>query len=238
MNYKIITETADFVAIDKPSGLLTIPDRHDDKQPSLLSMLRARYGTIFTVHRLDKMTSGVILFARNAEAHRHLSLLFEGRNVEKHYIGIVHGRMEKEIGTIDEPIAVNPNKKGEMIATKKGKPSVTEFKVMESNRMFSVVNFHPLTGRTHQIRVHANYIHHPLLCDPVYGDGNPVFLSSFKKKYHLAKSEEQEHPLFNRLALHAHSLDFKMADGKIVHLESPVPKDMNALIRQMGKHLA
>ena len=131
-DFSIIFENDDFVAVDKSSGLLTIPDRHNEKQASLYTSLSRKFGKIFIVHRLDRDTSGLLLFAKNEATHKHLSQLFELRNIEKHYLGIVKGAMVHKTGTINEPIAEHPYNKGQMIIAKKGKPSVTDYTVMES----------------------------------------------------------------------------------------------------------
>lgn len=231
----ILALTDDFLAINKPSGLLSVPDRFDDTIDSALSILRKKYENIFVVHRLDRFTSGILLFARNARTHRYLSELFEGRRIGKVYTGIVAGRPENTEGKIEARIAQNTYRKGEMVISKNGKDALTGYKVLETYNNFSVVNFVPLTGRTHQIRVHAKFINHPLACDPVYGDGKPVFLSSFKRNYHLGKDVLEEKPLLKRLALHASSLSFAGPNGKAYLIESSLPKDMNALIQQLRK---
>lgn len=231
----ILALTDNFVAINKPSGLLSIPDRFDDKIDSALSILRKKYSDIFVVHRLDRLTSGILLFARNPEMHKYLSQLFESRRIGKVYTGIVVGKMENAEGKIDAPIAPNLYRKGEMIVSKNGKDALTGYKVVEAFNHFSVVNFVPLTGRTHQIRVHSKFINHPLACDPVYGDGKPVYLSSFKRNYHLGKDVLEERPLLDRLALHASSLSFAGLNGKAYMIEASLPKDMHALIQQLRK---
>lgn len=235
-NLPIIKETADFIAVSKPSGLLSIPDRYNEHIPSALSMLRSHYNEVYTVHRLDRLTSGLLLFARNAETHQYLSSLFEQRDIQKTYTGIVTGRMTETEGTIDAAIAEHPYKKGEMVVVRKGKPSITAFETLSTFSHYSVVNFRPVSGRTHQIRVHAKHIHHPLACDPVYGDGKPVYLSSFKRKFRLGKNELEERPLLSRLALHASSLRFTAGDGQHFLLEAPLPKDMNAVVQQLHKN--
>ncbi len=231
----ILALTDDFLAVNKPSGLLSIPDRFDDTAESAVSILRKKYSDIFVVHRLDRLTSGILLFARNAITHKFLSGLFESRRIGKIYTGIVVGKMTEREGKIEEPIIQNPYRKGEMMISRKGKKAITGFKVLEAYHNYSVVNFVPLTGRTHQIRVHAKYINHPLACDPIYGDGKPVFLSSIKRNYHLGKDVLEERPLLNRLALHASSLSFPGPNGKAYLIESSLPKDMNAVINQLRK---
>lgn len=237
MRSEILLETDDFVVVNKPSGLLTIPDRFDSTQLSLVQILKKGYSEIFVVHRLDKNTSGVILFAKNHEAHRYFSMAFEKHQVHKEYTGIVVGRMNTESGKIDAPIDENKYRKGEMVISKKGKQAVTNFKVVETFPLFSVVQFLPETGRTHQIRVHAQHINHPLVADPIYGNGKPVFLSSFKKNFHLGMDEE-ERPLLRRTALHASVLSFKEESGKEYKVEAPLPKDMKALLSQLRKNFS
>lgn len=236
MKISIIFENDDFVAIDKESGMLSIPDRHDETQLSLYKLLTQRYGKIFIVHRLDRETSGLILFAKNEISHKYLSQLFEHRNIEKNYVGIVRGSISEKKGFINEPIAEHPTKKGVMIVSKKGKPSLTDYEVLEDHGIFSLVKFDIHSGRTHQIRVHTKYIGHPIVCDPVYGDGKPVLLSSFKKKYKLSKNDEVERPILHRLALHSQRISFTDVNNKKYDLEAPLPKDMKALLQQLRKN--
>jgi 23S rRNA pseudouridine1911/1915/1917 synthase len=143
----------------------------------------------------------LILFAKDEVTHKFLSQLFEQRNVEKYYQAIVTGTLQDKKGIIDEPIAEHPVHKGMMAVNKKGKPSVTEYEVLEEYGIYSLVQFKIQTGRTHQIRVHMKYIGHPIACDEMYGDAKPILLSSFKKKFKLSKHDEEERPLLSRLAL-------------------------------------
>ncbi len=191
--YEIIFENEHFVAINKPAGLLSIPDR-EQSQTSLKDLLIDKYGNIFTVHRLDKDTSGIIVFAKDEATHKYLSQLFESRNVEKYYRAIVLGSPANKKGTIDAPISEHPLHKGLMVVHRNGKPSVTDYEVIDDNNHYSLVEFQLHTGRTHQIRVHAKNIGHPIACDELYGDGKPVLLSSIKKKYKLSKHDEEERP--------------------------------------------
>ncbi len=231
---EIIFENEGFVAINKAPGMLSIKDRADSA-PSLKDILQDEYGVIFTVHRLDRETSGVIVFAKDEDTHRFLSRQFENRETEKEYTGIVQGSLAEPTGTIDEPIMEHPVKKGTMVISAKGKDSVTEYTVEEDFGLYSLVNFKILTGRTHQIRVHMKHLGHPIVCDGVYGNEAPIRLSSIKKKYKLSRQEEEERPLLNRLALHAKKLVIKDPSGKIYELEAPLPKDMRALVQQLRK---
>jgi 23S rRNA pseudouridine955/2504/2580 synthase/23S rRNA pseudouridine1911/1915/1917 synthase len=234
--FSIIFENDDFVAINKEPGVLSIPDRHDETQLSLYTILTQKYGRIFIVHRLDRDTSGLILFAKKEGTHKYLSRLFEQRNIQKKYLGIVRGSMPEKTGSVNEPIAEHPVKKGVMSVSKKGKPSLTNYEVLEDYGIYSLVQFEIQSGRTHQIRVHTKYIGHPIICDEVYGDGKPILLSSFKKKYKLSQNDLEERPIISRLALHSHSLHFKDIHQKEFFIEAPLPKDMKALLQQLKKN--
>jgi 23S rRNA pseudouridine955/2504/2580 synthase/23S rRNA pseudouridine1911/1915/1917 synthase len=234
MTPQIIFETNDWVALNKPPGLLSIPDR-EGKDISLKQLLQDEYGQIFTVHRLDRGTSGIIIFAKNEETHRYLSQAFEERLVQKFYVGIVNGILAEKQKTIDQPIAENSTKRGVMIIHKRGKPSVTEYEVLEEFGKYSFVRFLIHTGRTHQIRVHMQYLGYPLICDELYGDPSPILISSIKRKFKLSKNELEERPIMSRLALHAAELHFTDAHGKNHKLEAEMPKDMRALLQQLRK---
>ena len=231
---EIIFDNEYFVAVNKPSGLLSIPDR-EGKDISLKNILKEKYGAIFTVHRLDKDTSGIIVFAKDEQTHKYLSGLFESRETEKYYTGLVHGIPAHESGSVDAGIMEHPVKKGVMVTNKKGKPALTDYAVLETFGNFSLMQFRIHTGRTHQIRVHMKHIGHPIVCDAVYGNGEPVLLSSIKKKFNLSKYEEEERPLFNRLALHAARLKFIDEQKNEQDMEAPLPKDMRALLQQLRK---
>jgi len=234
MQLAIIEETANWIALNKPAGLLSIPDRKG-KDISLKSILQEKYGEIFTVHRLDKETSGVILFAKTADAHRFFSQQFEERTVGKIYVGLVNGIPSEKEGTIDSPIGDHPTKKGLMTVIKNGKPSITDYLVKEEFGKYSLLEFTIHTGRTHQIRVHMQSLGHPIVCDELYGDGRPVFISSLKKNFKLSKSEEEERPILSRVGLHAWRLIFTDEDGKEYSPEAEMPKDMRALLQQLRK---
>lgn len=233
MKFDIIFEDDFLVAVNKPAGLLSIPDR-EGKEISLKNLLEQKHTKIFTVHRLDKGTSGLIVFAKNAGTHKQLSQIFESRDVEKLYLGLVHGTLLQDEGTVDVPIMENPLKKGTMQTHQKGKPSATDYKTLEKFKQFSWVQFHIHTGRTHQIRVHCKHIGNSIVCDELYGNGKPVLLSSFKKKFKLSKNQENEQPVLSRLALHSWKLNFVL-NGKQYSPEAPLPKDLKALLQQLRK---
>lgn len=235
MKVDIIFENEDLIAINKPSGLLSIPDRFG-KDPSVKSILQEQFDKIYTVHRLDKDTSGLIVFAKNEDTHKHLSQLFEGRDVEKFYVGLVRGTLANNKGVIDVPIMEHPGKTTLMMTHRKGKPSVTNYEVLEEFGMFSWLQFQILTGRTHQIRVHMKHLGNPIVCDELYGDKTPVLLSSIKRKFKLSKNELDERPILHRLALHSYQINFTDRNGNKFNLEAPLPKDLKALLQQLRKN--
>jgi 23S rRNA pseudouridine955/2504/2580 synthase/23S rRNA pseudouridine1911/1915/1917 synthase len=123
-----------------------------------------------------------------------------------------------------------------MIIHKRGKPAITDYTVLEEFGKFSFLQFQIHTGRTHQIRVHMQYIGHPLVCDELYGDGLPIKLSSFKRNYNLSKNEEEERPILARTGLHAQRLRFTDMNGETYDVQAEMPKDMRALLQQLRKN--
>lgn len=229
----IIFENEYFIALNKPSGQLSIPDRKQS-EPSLKDILINKFGNIFTVHRLDKDTSGIIIFAKDAITHKQLSQIFESREIEKFYVGLVHGKLMNNTGSIDAPIMMHPADNGSMIIHQKGKPSLTDYTLLEQFKFYSWVQFQIHTGRTHQIRVHSQYIGNSIVCDSLYSDGKPILLSALKRNFKLSKSLDEEKPLFNRLALHSYKLNFSFLNENFA-LEAPLPKDLKALLQQLRK---
>lgn len=216
--------------------MLVIPDRFNSEAPSLNKLLEEKMGAhIWVVHRLDRDTSGVIVFAKNEAAHRHLSIVFQEHDANKYYAGLVTGKVIPPDGRIEAAIAEHPVVKGKMVVAKRGKMAVTDYKVVEHWPLCSLLQFQIHTGRTHQIRVHMQHLGHPILCDELYGDGKPFLLSSIKRKFKLSGKDETEKPLLSRLALHAYKLEVTMADGKLISVEAPLPRDMAAVINQLNK---
>lgn len=232
---EIIFESPEIMAVNKPSGLLTLPDRFDGELQSLRGLLIKYHGHAYTIHRLDRDTSGLIIFGKTLEAQQHYTKQFEERKVEKTYLGLVMGRMEQESGTLDQPIAEHPSVKGKMSVQRQGRYAVTHFTLLETFSKYSLLSFRIETGRTHQIRVHMHNAGHPIACDPIYGNGAPILLSAIKKNFNLAKSADEERPLLNRLALHAWRLSLEDMQGNLLQLEAPLPKDMDACLKQFRK---
>lgn len=235
MKFEIIYEDDDIVALNKPSGLLSIPDRYNDTIPCLYHEVAKKYDKLFVVHRLDKDTSGLIVFAKSEESHKYMSQLFEGRDIEKYYLAIVNGKPFKSSGSIIAPIAEHPVRKGRMSIQKKGRFAHTDYEVLEMWNNFSLLKLRIFTGRTHQIRVHLQHLGNPVVCDPFYGNGGTLLLSSIKKKFKLGENEEEERPLLSRLALHASELIFIDRMGEKKRIEAPLPKDMSVTLKQLAK---
>jgi len=233
MNWSILSEHEDWVAVNKGAGLLSIPDRLG-KEPSLKDLLKEKYGEIYTVHRIDRDTSGVIVFAKSSAAHQILSKKFEDRGVDKFYDCLVKGYPDSSDGTIHVPLMENPTQPGRMITHAKGKPAVTEYTVAEIFRGFSLLRCKILTGRTHQIRVHLQYLGHSIVGDEWYGDGKPLLLSTVKRNFKISSDSFEERPILSRLALHAAELHFDWK-GIPIQLTAPLPKDLKATLQQLRK---
>ena len=233
--YKILLEDEYFLIAEKESGFLTIPDRYRPDIPNLYQSLKLDYGDIYIVHRLDKGTSGLVCFAKTREVHRVLNLQFEQRKPLKKYYAIVKGTPFIMEGTINAGLA--PNKVGGMhIDLKRGKSSITDYKVIESFRNFSLIEATILTGRTHQIRVHLKHLGYPLAVDEAYTQKEVLYLSEIKRKKFNLKKNTEERPLISRVPLHAYYLSFMhpVTNHKIT-VESNLPKDMKALLNQLRK---
>ncbi|TAF53230.1 MAG: RluA family pseudouridine synthase [Sphingobacteriia bacterium] len=233
MAIDVLYQCDDWLAVNKPSGLLSIPDR-EGNAPSMKSLLDQALGKVFTVHRLDKDTSGVLVFARHPAAHQALCALWESRDIEKHYLGLVKGKILHPTGQIDVPLKEHPGKVTKMMTHAQGKASLTEYTTLKTFSQYSWLALQIHTGRMHQIRVHLQYLGHPIVADPLYGDGQPLLLSSLKKNFKLNHSAEAETPLLNRLALHAHRLCFSY-QGESFVVEAPLPKDLRASLQQLEK---
>lgn len=231
--YDVIYEDEHVIAFDKASGVSTIPERYR-QGVSLKEIAEERFGRLWTVHRIDKDTSGVVLFARDAEAHRHLNEQFQNRQAKKVYAAFLEGEMPQQQMQIDIPIAVDPANKIRMRPSARGKESMTLLSVRELYRGYSYVEAQPLTGRQHQIRVHCKAIGLPLLVDPLYGNHQEFMLSSIKKKFKAYGREEK--PLVDRLTLHAEALTVTHPTRNTpLHLVAQLPRDLNALLTQLRK---
>ena len=183
----IVYEDAHVVAVNKPAGLLSVPGKGAHLQDCLIARLQVAFPDALLVHRLDRDTSGVMVFGLTPHAQRTLSKEFELRKAKKTYVARVYGRLQPKVGTVDLPLIVDwPNRPKQMVDHEKGKPAVTDWKVVADQERETRVRLFPRTGRSHQLRVHMLALGHPILGDPLYATG-----------------EARDHP---RLMLHSEEL--------------------------------
>ena len=230
----VLGEMEDFLFINKPAGLLSIPDRYDPTILNVLRWIKDLNSNYLLAHRLDKETSGIMIIAKNAEAHKHIQLAFENRRVKKTYYALVRGSPSEDNGVIEAPLLISPSSK-KVIIDKKGKPASTSWTVKEKFINHSLLEVRPRSGRMHQIRVHLAHIGLPIIADPVYGDGKPLNLSGIKRNY-KSKFGKAERPLISRTALHAFAIAFEDLHGDFIELSCPLPKDFRATINQFRKN--
>jgi RluA family pseudouridine synthase len=250
----IVYEDDDVIAFDKPSGLLVAPDRWDKKRENLMGLVHARMGHgVANVHRLDADTSGLLLCAKNKRALDFLSGQFQSKTVAKRYTAIAvilpperamkvlapvrgpDGGLPDEF-TMDLGLGPDEHQLGRMRIFRRrgGKASLTEFTVRERFGRFALLECRPLTGRTHQIRVHLAAAGAPILNDPLYGDPEiTLLLSDLKRGY---KGRADEKPLLDRLALHAAELVIKHpATGEPLTLRAAPPHDFEIALKYLRK---
>ena len=180
--------------VDKPAGILSVPGKGAHLADCLLVRVQKAYPEALLVHRLDRDTSGVMVFALTPHAQRHLGLQFEKRQTKKTYVARVSGTVAEKTGTIDLPLTVDwPNRPRQIVDQQNGRSAITDWRVMKSGQDETRLKLFPKTGRSHQLRVHCLAIGHPILGDPLYAEG-------------AARA-------FPRLMLHSESLRFRHPDG-------------------------
>ena len=212
---EVLYTDTNILVVNKPSGLATVPGSWEEDSASLVKALEVEYGRLWVVHRLDKVTSGLVLFARNADAHRLLSIQFEHHDPHKLYHAIVLGMPAWDDHTARHPLRINVGHSHRTIVdNSKGKPSQTAFHVLERFDGYALISAIPATGRTHQVRVHAYALGFPILGDPLYSG--------------------PETDLIGRPALHAQSLEFTFED-KPLQFTAPYPTDFSQALASIRK---
>jgi tRNA pseudouridine32 synthase / 23S rRNA pseudouridine746 synthase len=202
---RILHADSALVVLDKPAGLLTVPGRGEDKADCLITRLREQFPGVLLVHRLDRDTSGLVVFALTPQAQAHLGRQFEGRIVDKRYQARVQGVPDGGKGRIDLPLTVDwPNRPRQMVCHQTGRPAVTDWRVLKAEGDTARVQLRPRTGRSHQLRVHMQVLGHPILGDTLYATGAGC-----------------DHP---RLMLHAERLGLSHPEtGARLDFRAPVP---------------
>lgn len=245
LDVEVVHADSHLLAVNKPFGATVVRERWELTCPfmdGVLRWMREEPGAPPAtpgfrprpVHRLDRDTTGVVLVALTPEAEKVLCRQFRERALEKEYIALVAGCPEAG-GEIDEPIEEAPSDKTRMrVARKAGKPSRTLYEVEERFRGYSLLRCRPKTGRRHQLRVHLAHIGYPVIGDALYGGGEQLLLSAFKRGY-KAKRGREERPLIDRCALHAAAIAFVHPAGGVMRLEAPPPKDMLRALEKLRK---
>ncbi|AAV96619.1 RluA family pseudouridine synthase [Ruegeria pomeroyi] len=201
----VLHEDAELIVLNKPAGLLSVPGRGAHLADCLLSRVQAAFPGALLVHRLDRDTSGVMVFAQTPHAQRNLGRQFEERKTRKTYVARLWGRLEPKTGTVDLPLIVDwPNRPRQMVCHETGKPAVTDWRVLRYEGDTTRVRLLPRTGRSHQLRVHCQALGHPILGDPFYATG-------------AAQA-------FPRLMLHSEELRLKHPEsGRSMTFRAPAP---------------
>jgi RluA family pseudouridine synthase len=243
----VLFEDEHLLGLNKPARLLTSPDRYDPERPNLMKLLHrgitegkrwaAERGLsyLMNAHRLDFETSGVILLAKSKPVLVALADLFGSEKPQKNYLALVHGTPSQTAFEVNAKLAPHPTRPGLMrVDDKRGKGARTLFRLRQAFRDFSVLECQPLTGRTHQIRVHLRHAGLTIAGDRLYG-GKPLLLSHLKRVYRL-KPGQTERPLISSAALHAESLGFAHPVTQAeVRIAAPMPKDLAVALKYLDR---
>ncbi len=226
---QIVRETENWVAIHKPPYVPSLPERGIFTAESVQDWGRRVWGDAILCHRIDRETSGVLLMAKNTEAHRHFSMQFEHRQVKKVYHALVNGRIDFQEFQVNLPINTE-NPKKIRIDKQWGKPALTEFNSLQTFKHFTLMECRPHTGRMHQIRVHLAAQNASIAGDQLYGSPVPM-LGRIKRKL-----SGEDRPLIDRFALHARRLELTDLDGSPLVIEAEYPKDFAVFLKLLNRY--
>jgi len=229
----ILFENDDVIVVNKPPFVSSLDERGEgSSEISMLRLAKAYWDDAQICHRLDKETSGALIFAKNPEAYRSVSIQFEKRKVKKVYHAVIDGTHTFDNLLVDLPI-LNVGKGSVTISRQEGKRAETWFQSLKYYKHYTLVECRPVTGRMHQIRIHLATQRASIAGDEMY-KGEPVFLSKLKRKYHLGKDQE-ELPIMKRFALHAYEVTFRINPETEVTIHAPYPKDFETLLKLLDK---
>lgn len=227
----ILFENADLIIVNKPPFLSSLDER-EGGDINMLRLAKQYWPDAQVCHRLDKETSGALVFAKNPEAYRAVSIQFEKRQVKKVYHAIIDGTHVFENLFIDLPI-LNVGKGNVTISRQEGKRAETWFNSLKYFKHYTLVECRPVTGRMHQIRIHLATQRASIAGDELY-KGKPVLLSDLKRNYRLGKDQE-ELPIMKRFALHAFEISLKINEEEEITVNAPYPKDFETLLKLLEK---
>jgi RluA family pseudouridine synthase len=247
----VLYEDEEIVVLNKPAGCTVVRERHSEvcpfqngvlehvrrSAPSAAIARREPYRPR-AVHRLDRDTTGAVIFAKSREAEQHLSRQFQERTVQKEYLAVLHGELPADAGSVEAPVSAHEHELERVfVDERRGKSAVTPYEVVERFRGFTLVRARPQTGRRHQVRIHFSHIGYPIAADRVYGGGDAVRLSSFKRGYRPKRGQE-ETPILARPALHASAVTFfPVATATPIRVEAPLPRDFQVLLKMLRKYV-
>ena len=245
----VLFEDDHLLALDKPACLLSCPDRYDPARPNLMKLLQKdiergagwakerQLSYLSNAHRLDFETSGIMLLAKDKPSLIELANQFSTDKPHKTYVALVYGVPEEAAFRVDAKIMPHAFRIGEMrVDSDRGKKSITDFKLREAFKGYSLLECLPITGRTHQIRVHLRHVRLRLVADKIYG-GPPLYLSEIKPDYRQ-KTEREERPLMGRCALHAEQLIIPHPlTRQEIHITAPWPKDFTVAVKYLRKFI-
>ena len=227
----ILYEDDQILAVNKPVGVSSLADK---QALTLQGLGKAYYPDLHLCHRIDKMTSGVLLMAKNMEVYREISLQFQYRKISKRYQTLVSGVQKFDQYEVALPLLVSTNKRV-VVHMQEGKKAKTILNSTRHFRNFTLVSCEPITGRMHQIRVHLSAVRSPIIGDLLYG-GEDIYLSQIKRNY-KASGRKEERPLNHGFLLHAQSIDFDHPDtGERLSIEAPLPKNFQVVLKQLEKY--